>query len=350
MYCIDLRIDNLNWMTVSDIRRLLSNFRSLVCFHTGNVSLSKSILINDIKNFFPFLKYITLLISLDGSSNSSLTTRRSAITNDLFQEICASLTQINHLEHISLVLQDKNGKNRRTKIKMLELCFLGGCLSDLGARLYFRFVCEYISNMTSDCKLISFEENGYEIKNRFLSIDTAEETSFGSINISLLSTFKHLIISFRPMLNLNLTLAIKNSATNKLQIQTLVLPCVPSTSNSIDILDLNQLQILDIGYVNVKDRIELRRLDDILLCHRSLRNLTISLSEWQLARLVIVWKKEDNRQITTQFSSVFEDCFDNITTPEDIEKPTVVNQSPEFEKVSVLLQIEIEIDDLSILS
>jgi hypothetical protein len=207
--------------------------------------------------------------------------------------------------------------------------------------------------MTRDCKLISFEENGYEIKNRFVSIDTAEEISFGPINISLLSTFKHLIISFRPMLNLNLTLARKNSATNKLQIQTLVLPCVPSTSNSIDILDLNQLQILDIGYVNVKDRIELRRLDDILLCHRSLRNLTISLSEWQLARLVVVWKKEDNPQITTsttQFSSVFEDCFDSVTTPEDIEKPTVFNQSPELEKVSVLLQIEIEIDNLSILS
>jgi hypothetical protein len=113
-------------MTVPDLRRLLSNFRSLVCFHTGNVSLSKSILINDIKILFPFLKSITLLISLDRSTSSSLITRWDSIPDDRFQAICASLNQINHLEHISLVLQDKNGKNRsilRTKLKLLELCF-----------------------------------------------------------------------------------------------------------------------------------------------------------------------------------------------------------------------------------
>jgi len=87
-------------MIVADIRRLLSNFRSLVCLHTGNVSLSKSILTNDIQTLFPFLKYITLLISLDD------------IKNNLFQDICASLNQIKQLEYISLVLQDRKGENR----------------------------------------------------------------------------------------------------------------------------------------------------------------------------------------------------------------------------------------------
>jgi radical SAM superfamily enzyme YgiQ (UPF0313 family) len=87
-------------MIVADIRRLLSNFRSLVYFHTGNVSLSKSILTNDIQTLFPFLKYITLLISLDD------------IKNNLFQDICASLNQIKELEYISLVLQDRKGENR----------------------------------------------------------------------------------------------------------------------------------------------------------------------------------------------------------------------------------------------
>jgi hypothetical protein len=106
MYCVDLRIDNLNWMIAVDIRRLLSNFRSLVCFHTGNVSLSKSILINDIKILFPFLKYVHLLISLDASC-----TRQSSINDDGFQEICAALNQIDQLEHIGLILQDKRGEN-----------------------------------------------------------------------------------------------------------------------------------------------------------------------------------------------------------------------------------------------
>jgi len=100
-YCVDLRIDNLNWMIVSDLRRLLSNFRSLVHFHSGNVSLSKSTLINDIQILFPFLKSITLLISLDHIS--------SYVDKNLFQDICISLKQINELEYISLVLQDKKG-------------------------------------------------------------------------------------------------------------------------------------------------------------------------------------------------------------------------------------------------
>jgi len=218
--------------------------------------------------------------------------------------------------------------------------FLGGCLSDISARIYFRLVCEYISNMKNEYKLISIEENGYEIKNRFLSIDIPKETSFGSINLSLISTLNHLIISFRSMLNINLTLEKKDSKINKLQLQTLVLPCLPSTSNSIDILDLNQLKILDIGYINVKNRIELTRLDEILLCYRqhSLRNLTISLNEWQSARLVVVWRKEDNRQLTTsteQFSSIFEDCFDEIITSDEKETSTYSNQPDIIDEFSL---------------
>ncbi|CAF1244734.1 unnamed protein product [Adineta steineri] len=321
--CVDLRIDNLNWMITADIRRLLSYFRLLVCFHSGNVSLSKSTLINDIKILFPFLKYVTLLISLDDLSLSSSTTRQNPIIDNIFQEICTSLNEINQLEHISLVLQDKKG----------------GCLSNADARLYFRSACDYISNMTNNCKLISIEENGHEIKDRFLSNDTSTEISVGPIDISLNSTVKHLIVSFRSMLNMNLTLKLKDSLNEKLQMETLVLPCLPS----IDKLDLNQLRILDIGYVNVKDRNELIRLDDILLCHRShsLRNLTICLNEWQSTRFVIIWKKENNKQITTsstQFSSVFENCFDEVTTPDEEEeemvKPTFPNQSSELEKAS----------------
>lgn len=110
MHCVDLRIDNLNWMVVADIHRLLSTFRLLVCFHSGNVSLSKSTLINDVKTFFPFLKYLTLLISLDSLTLSSSSNRPLLINADVFEEICESLTQIHELEHLSLVLQSKMGK------------------------------------------------------------------------------------------------------------------------------------------------------------------------------------------------------------------------------------------------
>ncbi|CAF4132859.1 unnamed protein product, partial [Rotaria sp. Silwood2] len=326
MYCIDLRIDNLNWMIAADIRRLLSKFRFLVCFHTGNVALSKSTLINDIKILFPFIKYITLLISLDSSKISYVSTRQCSMIDDTFQEICASLNEINQLEHISLVLQDKKG----------------ACLSNAGAQIYFSLVCEYISNMTNHYKLISIEENGYDIDNRFFSLETTKVLSSESINLSLISTLNHLIVSFRSMPSVNLTLNIKDSMINKLQLQTLVLPCVPSTLNSIDIIDLSQLKILDIGYVTVNDRIELTRLDEMLICHRqnSLRNLTISLNKWQSAKLVVVWKKEDkSKQITTtsgQFSSVFENCFNQITTSdeeeEETEKPILLDSSPDVEQ------------------
>ncbi len=96
-YCVDLRLDNLNWMIATDLRRLLSKFRLLVCFHTGNVSLSKSLLIHDIQRFFPFLKSLNLLLSIDDHG---------------FEDICTSLNQINQLECLSLVLQDKKGEEK----------------------------------------------------------------------------------------------------------------------------------------------------------------------------------------------------------------------------------------------
>ncbi|CAF2596418.1 unnamed protein product [Rotaria sp. Silwood2] len=358
MYCIDLRIDNLNWMIAADIRRLLSKFRFLVCFHTGNVALSKSTLINDIKILFPFIKYITLLISLDSSKISYVSTRQCSMIDDTFQEICASLNEINQLEHISLVLQDKKGTKIIDPTKKIYLSdsLLGACLSNAGAQIYFSLVCEYISNMTNHYKLISIEENGYDIDNRFFSLETTKVLSSESINLSLISTLNHLIVSFRSMPSVNLTLNIKDSMINKLQLQTLVLPCVPSTLNSIDIIDLSQLKILDIGYVTVNDRIELTRLDEMLICHRqnSLRNLTISLNKWQSAKLVVVWKKEDkSKQITTtsgQFSSVFENCFNQITTSdeeeEETEKPILLDSSPDVEQVSFFISCALDLSGL----
>ncbi|CAF1573965.1 unnamed protein product [Rotaria magnacalcarata] len=348
IHCTDLRIDNLNWMIVADMRRLLSNFRSLISFHTGNVSLSNSTLINDIKVLFPFLKYITLLISLDSLTILSSSTRSSSINHDVFKDICASLNEINELKHVSLVLQDKKG----------------ACLSDPSARLCFRSVCSYISNMNNNYTLISIEENGYDVKNRFFSLDTSMRPTFEQINLFLLPTLNHLIVYFRPMSNVNLTLNIKDSSVNKLQLQTLVLPCVPSTSDSINILDLYQIQILDLGNVDVKSRTELARLDEILFCHRqnTLRNLTINLNEWQSTRLVVRWKKQGNNKLTTtstaQFSSVFENCFDNISTLEEEEEEedeveemetTILSDSPldiEEPSSTIIEEISLEfIDD-----
>lgn len=92
--CIDLRLDNLHWMTAVELRRLLSNFRLLVRLHTGNVFLSRSTLINDLRTLFPFLKYLTVLTSLDP---------------DGFQDFTAVLNQIPQLEHISMIIQNKKG-------------------------------------------------------------------------------------------------------------------------------------------------------------------------------------------------------------------------------------------------
>lgn len=93
--CVDLRLDNLNWMATADLRRLLASFRLVVRFHTGNVSLSRSTLINDIRTMFPFLKYLTVLVSLDSEG---------------FQEFSTVLNQLHQLEQISMVLQDKKGE------------------------------------------------------------------------------------------------------------------------------------------------------------------------------------------------------------------------------------------------
>ena len=95
--CIDLRLDNLNWMATADLRRILASFRLVVRFHTGNVFLSKSTLINDIRTMFPFLKYLTVLVSID---------------SDGFQEFLTVLNQLHQLEQISMILQDKKGERR----------------------------------------------------------------------------------------------------------------------------------------------------------------------------------------------------------------------------------------------
>ncbi|CAF0755968.1 unnamed protein product [Adineta ricciae] len=301
MYCVDLRLDNLNWMVVVDIRHLLSHFRLLVSFHTGNVALSKSTLINDVKNFFPFVKYLTLLISVDDSMESCLTTRQSTNTDETFHSICTTLNEMQHLEHIVLVLQDKKG----------------GCLSDLSARTNFRLACEFISRRINNCTLISIEENGHDIKDRFPSNDSSDRTYTGSIDLFLNNTIKHLIISFRWMLSGNLKLAITDSSQEKWQLESLVLPCVPLTWETIE---LNQLKLLDIGYVNSKNRDELTRLDELLICHHrshSLQDLTLNLNEWQSVRFVIRWKNQEKNSAAAQFTSIFENCFDPINTSED---------------------------------
>lgn len=97
-YCIDLRLDNLNWMIVADLRRLLSNFRSVVYFHSGNVSLSKSTIINDILLFFPYLKSLHLLITHD---------------YEIFPDLCLVLNQIKQLESLGLILEDKKSINKK---------------------------------------------------------------------------------------------------------------------------------------------------------------------------------------------------------------------------------------------
>ena len=274
-YCVDLRLDHLNWMNVADLRRLLAKFHSLVRLHIGNVALSKSTLINDINTLFPFLKQLNLLIALDA---------------DVFEDISAALSQIKQLDYLSLVLEDKKGKCGFHRM-LNFLSSIGGYLSDQNLRLYLRLIPEYISNLAGEYKLVSVEENGYGIKHRMKFNDIPEETLFDPINLSLISTLEHLIVSFRPMLNMDLRLALKDSTMEKLPLQTLVLPCVPSTSDSIDIFDLQQLRTLDIGALNVKNRAELTRLDQLLLSH-SIRNLTIHLNEWQPARLVVVGKEQ----------------------------------------------------------
>ena len=145
----------------------------------------------------------------------------------------------------------------------------------------------------------------------------------GPVQLSLMPMLQHLIVSFRPMPNVNLTLTIKDSATTtRIQLQTLVLPCLPVMSNAIDILDLDHLKILDIGFVNVRNRLELSQLDHLLAhrrCH-SLVNLTLSLSEWQHARLTVRRTEQFSRQSAANdapFDSIFANCFEPITIADE---------------------------------
>lgn len=335
MYCIDLRIDNLNWMVAADLRRILSPFRLAVSFHSGNVALSKSTLVHDVKTLFPFLKYVHLLVSLDNVIFASSTRRQSALGDETFHGLCASLNTLPQLEHISLVLQEKKGRMLRRCLTASSVVLSGGCLSESSARVYFGLVCEYISTMQNSCTLVAVEENGHDIKDRFSPADTTESRSVGAVQISLPSTSKHSIVSFRPMPQTKLTLATVERALTPAILTTLVLPCVPAAWNDID---LHGLQILDIGCVDVSDREELLHLDELLHCHRdgSLRNLSISLNNWQLTRLA----PRASTTTSASVGSIFENCFDQLTTPDsedELGEPSSVHPSIDEEKVDVLL-------------
>ena len=221
-----------------------------------------------------------------------------------------------------------------------SICFVEGSLSDQNLRLYFDLISQYTSNMTDGCKFLSIEDNGYGIKHRYRLMDTLDDNCNQTIHLSLISTLKHLILSFRSISNMKLILQLKDSTMKKSALQTLVLPCLPS----MDLLDLSQLIILDIGYINVTNRLDFARLDEILLA-QTLRNISICLSEWQHARLVASSANEDNKQTT----SVFENCFDQIETPDDdiqnpIEDPSIRQYSLQFLDVnqSILFQFPLD--------
>ena len=204
------------------------------------------------------------------------------------------------------------------------LLLIEGCLPDPNLRSYFQVISTYTANMAEGCKLLSIEENLYGIKHRLRLTETPAEWYNQTMNLSLPSSLQHLIISFRSMSNINLVFTSKDSTAKKLALQTLVLPCLSPT----DLLDLSQLTVLDIGYINMKYRFDLARLDEILLAH-TLRNLTIGLNEWQPARLVALSNTDDHRQTNSEFSSVFENCFDQLNTPdENVENP-ITSQPPQ---------------------
>lgn len=116
MYCVDLRLDHLDWLNTADLHRLLSYFRILVTFHSGNVALSKRTISHDLPRLFPFLRYLTLLIPLKDEFDS-ITTGESFVTiaNDQFHAIATSLSQMNQLIQISLIFDaEKKSKILRT--------------------------------------------------------------------------------------------------------------------------------------------------------------------------------------------------------------------------------------------
>jgi hypothetical protein len=336
MYCVGLRLDYLHWMLTADLRRFLSNFRSVVRFHTGNVALSKRTLVHDIGVLFPFLKYLTLLISFDGSTSCSVTTGNSSITDATFQDLWTSFNQINELEHVSLVLEGKKSKSERDSCRpSTSIAFLClECLSSADARQYVRSACDSISKIHERVTLVSVEENGYTVNRKFTPTDVFN----GQVTLSLTDRLKHLILAFRPMLSMQLILNRRDSTAGKLQLQTLVLPCLPSTLDSINLLDLSQLRILEIGQVDFKSQEEWQRLDAILLCHRkySLHNLTIHFNDFTFVRLVLVQRDHpETKSVASneQFNSVFENCFDPPVTIEDDddnkEKQEAINSTNE---------------------
>lgn len=102
MFTVELRLDHLNWINTANLRRILSFFRILVNFHTGNVALSKRTLIHDVSQLFPFLKSFHCLVCLTENSD------------DEFVQICSSLASMKQLNRISLLLEDeKKSKNKK---------------------------------------------------------------------------------------------------------------------------------------------------------------------------------------------------------------------------------------------
>lgn len=118
------------------------------------------------------------------------------------------------------------------------------------------------------------------------------------------------------MPNIKLRLEVKNpSNTDKLSLKTLVLPWLPSQQKLTNLFHINQLEIFEIGFINIRDRIQTNNLDEVLREReeRSLENLTLILSEQPMARLTVASKKtRNNSEIESEkiFDSVFSNCFE----------------------------------------
>jgi hypothetical protein len=193
-------------------------------------------------------------------------------------------------------------------------------LSSPIASEYFRLACQYICCVTCPTRYVSIEENGYGIHQRFESNCTwPMPVQLPSIRLSLVSTLKQLILPFRSVVRTDLTLEKRDDTEKKLPIEILALPCLPSTSHSIDILDLERLQVLDIGYIDLCHRSTVERLTHIVRLGR-LRNLTIDFDRCVSMTLMIVSNSTLDEQRTStneQFDSIFSDCFDSMATSDD---------------------------------
>ena len=131
-----------------------------------------------------------------------------------------------------------------------------------------------------------------------------EKISSEPIDFCLTSNLKHFILAFRSTSNTNLVIKRKNFDDDRLNLQTFVLPCLPSRE-SIENLNLKDLILLDLGLINNKNKSDLIQLDEYLNRCSSLRNFSIQLSNWQSARLI--------SQQPRKVSSIFENCFDDLT-------------------------------------